>query len=442
MTQNNETASTEEVTQASSSDALKRDQLPQKDYYNKWDKFAKSTVTELEKEDEELEKENDAILGKDKHPSSEAEKKDLETNERLKNAKKIWDKRASLEEESKFTLENHTDDNRVLDETFLKGKKIITFKNCTGCTYDIPKELAGMIKIFVTGCVNCTLTLGCKLITSHVEAMHCEDLTLNIHDNVLHTTQVDLSCRVVLRFAEGLFQPGHKVYHAGTTDMNIIIDGGRSSVHADYVADMPNPPLTEAAPEEQTFITQIIGGELLTEPALQVGNRFVPQRELDLESATQAEVTAREKEELANQAERQKLCGNQSFVAHEYSQAAVHYTMAIDHASHMEKTARDVMLCACYSNRAACFLKLGQHEKALEDATKCIESNPHFVKGHFRRGLSLHALGRYDEALPSLGKALELENKKNKASIRQINEAIKFAEVKYGKLMQKRREGS
>mmetsp|Transcript_52031 Transcript_52031/g.71020 ORF Transcript_52031/g.71020 Transcript_52031/m.71020 type:complete len:81 (+) Transcript_52031:1419-1661(+) len=56
-------------------------------------------------------------------------------------------------------------------------------------------------------------------------------------------------------------------------------------------------------------------------------------------------------------------------------------------------------------------------------------------------GLALHALHRYDEALPSLGKALELEKKTNKASIRQINEAIKFAEVKFGKLMQARRAG-
>jgi len=121
--------------------------------------------------------------------------------------------------------------------------------------------------------------------------------------------------------------------------------------------------------------------------------RFVPQRELDMETATQAEVTEREKEELAGQAEREKLCGNQSFGAHEYSQAAVHYTMAIDYASHMEKEARDAMLCAAYSNRAACFLKLGQHDKALIDADQCIKANPAFVKGHFRRGLDQTVVG-------------------------------------------------
>uniref|UniRef100_A0A7S2DP14 C-CAP/cofactor C-like domain-containing protein n=1 Tax=Octactis speculum TaxID=3111310 RepID=A0A7S2DP14_9STRA len=439
--ENNLTESTKEQRHTDSNDGLQRDQLPRKDYYNKWDTFTKETVEELDEENERLEKENDEILGKSKYPSSEAEQKDKETNEKLKDAKKVWDKRANLEEAAKFLVEEATDANQVIDETVLQGKKIITFKNCTNCTYDVSRELVGMIKIFVAGCVNCTISVAPKLITSHVELVHCEAVTLNVVENEIHTVQVDLSTGVVLRYGEGLFQPGQKIYHAGSSDMSIICDGGRLSAHADYLADMPDPPLTEAAPEEQTFITQMVESELLTEPALHVGNRFVPQRELDMETATQAEVTEREKEELAGQAEREKLCGNQSFGAHEYSQAAVHYTMAIDYASHMEKEARDAMLCAAYSNRAACFLKLGQHDKALIDADQCIKANPAFVKGHFRRGLALHALHRYDEALPSLGKALELEKKTNKASIRQINEAIKFAEVKFGKLMQARRAG-
>jgi len=39
-------------------------------------------------------------------------------------------------------------------------------------------------------------------------------------------------------------------------------------------------------------------------------------------------------------------------------------------------------------------------------------------------------LTRYAEALPSLGRALRLESPKAKASLKQINEAITFAERK------------
>ena len=78
-----------------------------------------------------------------------------------------------------------------------------------------------------------------------------------------------------------------------------------------------------------------------------------------------------------------------------------------------------------YANRAACFLKLGHHDKALADADACLAAAPTNVKGHFRRGLALHALGRWREALPSLGRASELDPKN-----KQIKEAIKFAEYR------------
>ena len=80
------------------------------------------------------------------------------------------------------------------------------------------------------------------------------------------------------------------------------------------------------------------------------------------------------------------------------------------------------LLHACFSNRAACFLKLGQLEKALQDADSCVATAPAgFVKGHFRRGLALHAMGHYHEALPSLGKALRLEEPKNKVASKQAS---------------------
>eukprot|EP00975_Prorocentrum_lima_P065526 12903980-Prorocentrum_lima.AAC.1 len=45
------------------------------------------------------------------------------------------------------------------------------------------------------------------------------------------------------------------------------------------------------------------------------------------------------------------------------------------------------LVAVCRANRAACFLKLGQPEKALEDAEECTRLAPTFVKGHFRLGM-------------------------------------------------------
>ena len=38
--------------------------------------------------------------------------------------------------------------------------------------------------------MGCTITVKCRLIASFVEAAHCENLTLNVEENLLHTVQV------------------------------------------------------------------------------------------------------------------------------------------------------------------------------------------------------------------------------------------------------------
>lgn len=74
---------------------------------------------------------------------------------------------------------------------------------------------------------------------------------------------------------------------------------------------------------------------------------------------------------------------------------------------------------AVLSNRAACFLKLGQADKALEDANACIALDDKYVKGHFRKGLAAIALDRYEEGALAMARVLDLEpaNKEAKASL-------------------------
>jgi tetratricopeptide (TPR) repeat protein len=74
---------------------------------------------------------------------------------------------------------------------------------------------------------------------------------------------------------------------------------------------------------------------------------------------------------------------DEAFKEGNYPQAAVFYTQTLELAP-----AHHVAL----ANRSACFLKLGEHEKALADAEACVAAKPDFLKGHFRKGMSLHAM--------------------------------------------------
>ena len=73
-----------------------------------------------------------------------------------------------------------------------------------------------------------------------------------------------------------------------------------------------------------------------------------------------------------------------------------------------------------FSNRAACFLKLGRHQQALDDACKAIALDAAMVKAHFRKGTSLYALGRYEESAQTMAHVLKLDpsNKDAEAGLR------------------------
>jgi len=150
--------------------------------------------------------------------------------------------------------------------------------------------------------------------------------------------------------------------------------------------------------------------------------------------------------------EKTKARGNEAFGSGEYAQAILLYSLALDKADELPDAdggksggqnhdgtttlkqlfPRDVTL----SNRAACFLKMGDHEKAEMDAKKAAKINPSNVKAHFRHGLALHAMKRYEEALPVLAIAHKLEPKN-----KNIKEALQFAEVRLTQEMRKRMEG-
>merc|ERR1712083_650032 len=121
-------------------------------------------------------------------------------------------------------------------------------------------------------------------------------------------------------------------------------------------------------------------------------------------------------EDSRSQVELKRQSGNAMFRANDFLQAAMEYTAALE---------LDPTNDALYANRSQCWLKLGNHEKAFDDALKCTEVDPSNAKGWFRKGMSLHAMERHPEAIPAL-----LEAEKLEPNNKQIAEAIKMAQLK------------
>lgn len=60
-----------------------------------------------------------------------------------------------------------------------------------------------------------------------------------------------------------------------------------------------------------------------------------------------------------------------------------------------------------YSNRAACYTKLGALPEGLKDAEKCIELDPTFSKGYTRKGAVQFFMKEYDKAVETYQEGLK-----------------------------------
>lgn len=95
-----------------------------------------------------------------------------------------------------------------------------------------------------------------------------------------------------------------------------------------------------------------------------------------------------------------KSRGNAAFSKGAYQEAISAFSEAIQH---------DPSDHVFFSNRSACYAGLSQFKEALDDAEKCVELAPKWVKGYSRKGLALFRLGKLDEALEVYQKGLELD---------------------------------
>jgi len=430
-------------------------------YYSKWDKLAADAVAETEEIEAAEVAESTAKLGLDSDaPQSEAQKKDMEKRAALREAKKGWDGVEAKREEMKMVITGEKGPSkdcrlqRKLEfEGDLTGRRVLVLKDCTDVDYELPVELNrhSIIKVYIEGCTRCTIDLHCKLMTSLVEICHCEGCRVEVR-HPTHTFQVDLCEDTTLWFGQNVLHPGHKVYSAGNRGLQIDFDWlgtGDCSERCASIDNFAMSTLPPAQAAEAQFVTQLtnlaktdtsevgLKTELVARDA---GQHPTTERELQdrkdeiaeslrargIDQETIDRASARlDAPSVETMGQNYKTEGNAAFKERDYVQASVSYMQAIQALLSAKPRTEEVVttLCACYSNRAACQLKLGDHESAFKDATACVELDSEHVKGLFRQGVALHAMKRYREACPVLGKALALQPKNQ-----QIKDALMFAE--------------
>jgi len=358
--------------------------------------------------------------------------------------------------------------------------------NVQNCTIHIKcKFISGTLEM--SHCKNVHVVVHSEATVATIQVDLCEDITIDFRDAPSSKNTAVLPGQKKMFWGE---DKDDRIFHAGVKAMKVRIfrdDFIETEILADYLKDGAEK-IGNAIPEEMQFVTSVVDGNLLTERVIRAGSttgknvRAMTQREMDEEDARREKAAemaiakaediikfkeapgnskkiivkplAKEEEEIqevytsmtadeikliVGECEQNKVRGNEAFSAGEYGQAILLYSLSLDKSEELpdkqEKAGakqlfrRDLVL----SNRSACFLKLGQHEKALEDAKRAQEIEPTNIKAIFRHGLSLHAMGQYQEAIPILAEAHKLEPKN-----KQIKQALQFAEVRMTQEMRKR----
>lgn len=432
--------------------------------YNKWNSITKDLVAEADEEEEKEKEEASQYLGLNgKIPRSKAEADERAKMEAVQLAKSALDKQKEIEEKKKFVIEdivaNQSDEVIVLDDERLEGRRVIVLRNCNGASFHLvrPKSITdSIIKVFIESCNSCSIKVEVPIITSMIEIAHCSDLKIKVSKYQVNTIQIDMSTQLHVEYLDpnsfgtgkDFKTNGDRIYHAGVSDMTFRIP--ISTKHEtktierkiDYLADGA-VQVAEQSAEEYQFATYVKWREkeatLVTERIHRVGSRIFTQSELNKQKKVNELDTMIRMDETdlkIKECETHKSEGNDEFVQGNYGQAVLLYSLAIEKSSNLDTSESSQKFEArhiCFANRSACFLKLGHHEKALEDAASCIQLEPKYVKGFFRKGLALHAMARYSEALQVLSEAVKIEPKN-----KQIKQAIQFAEVKYEMEMRKR----
>lgn len=122
--------------------------------------------------------------------------------------------------------------------------------------------------------------------------------------------------------------------------------------------------------------------------------------------------------------------GNRLFVARKYQEAISCYSKAIT---------RNPSIAVYYTNRALCYLKMQQLDKALADCKHALELDCQSVKAHFFLGQCQMEMENYDEAIANLQRAYNLAKEQRLNFGDDIPSALRIAKKKRWNNIEERR---
>lgn len=378
--------------------------------YSAWDAKAAQLTKEAEEDDARQKAENDKALGLEGGPkgapTEKAEKELEELKEHSEERKDFIDWQKKTQNEVQFT---HTPQEQLveLNKTEVDGRTV-RFVGSENVTYVLPQG-ASVTKLLIDKCRCVTIHVNCSLPTSTIELYRCDELVLVLTEP-LGTVQAD-ECIGQVRIQYAEYDHIGNIYHQNCPGLAVGWGGGDVEFF-----------VVGAKGDFQLSTKRLAGStsELATAPVRRGEGEFP----VDLGGPVQlasSEVQQPEPECAPEVEERRKLAqqkrekGNEMFRANDFMQASMEYSMALE---------LDPTIDTVWANRSQCWLKLGNHEKALDDAVRCTEVNPTNSKGWFRKGMSLHSMKRYNEAIPVL-----LEAEKLEPTNKQIVDAIKMAQL-------------
>lgn len=164
------------------------------------------------------------------------------------------------------------------------------------------------------------------------------------------------------------------------------------------------------------------------EGAINTYNRSLTEhRNADtLKRLQEAEKAVKEKREAdyvdLEKSVEEKEAGNKAFKEARYPDAVQHYTEALKRGPPSVNPEAHKL----YSNRAACYTKLGAFPEGLKDADECIRLAPDFAKGYSRKGHLQYFMKDYDKAMETYQTGLEHEpnNQELKEGLMRCIDAI------------------
>ncbi|KAJ8245797.1 hypothetical protein GJAV_G00260420 [Gymnothorax javanicus] len=153
-------------------------------------------------------------------------------------------------------------------------------------------------------------------------------------------------------------------------------------------------------------------------PAGDTGSRIGKQGEEGAVGLAEKMAASPEKSASAQELKEQ---GNRLFLNRKYQEAAVYYSKAIN---------RNPSIAVYYTNRALCYVKLQQHDKALADCKHALELDSQSVKAHFFLGQCHLEMENYDEAIGNLQRAYNLAKEQRLNFGDDIPSALRIAKKK------------